>query len=125
MITEDTVADSRMELQCLDIVCCILGKDGGTEPSEWNRRGGPTADQYAYSDHLLACCETDMRRDLYRYLGTGVDTKSEVELLAVINKIAVITRSNFVNVVSLMYSKCRADPTNNTQEIIWSHCALC
>ena len=53
-------------------------------------------------DQLLACCETDLRRDLHRYLGTGVDTKSEVELLAEIKKIAVVTRSNLVNVVSLM-----------------------
>ena len=53
-------------------------------------------------DQLLACCETDLRRDLHRYLGTGVDTKSEGELLAEIKKIAVITRSNLVNVVSLM-----------------------
>merc|ERR1719370_2048603 len=53
-------------------------------------------------DQLLACCETDLRRDLHRYLGTGVDAKSEVELLAEIKKIAVITRSNLVNVVSLM-----------------------
>ena len=42
-------------------------------------------------DQLLACCETDLRRDLHRYLGTGVDTKSEVELLSEIKKIAVIT----------------------------------
>ena len=53
-------------------------------------------------DQLLACCETDLRRDLHIYLGTGVDTKSEVKLLAEIKKIAVITRSNLVNVVSLM-----------------------
>ena len=53
-------------------------------------------------DQLLACCETDLRRDLHRYLGTGVDTKSEAELLAKIKRIAVITRSNLVNVVSLM-----------------------
>ena len=53
-------------------------------------------------DQLLACCETDLRRDLHRYLGTGVDTKSEVELLTEIKRIAVITRSNLVNVVSLM-----------------------
>ena len=53
-------------------------------------------------DQLLACCEIDLRRDLHRYLGTGVDNKSEVELLAEIKKIAVITRSNLVNVVSLM-----------------------
>ena len=53
-------------------------------------------------DQLLACCETDLRRDLHRYLGTGVDTKSEKELLAEIKQIAVITRSNLVNVVSLM-----------------------
>ena len=53
-------------------------------------------------DQLLACCETDLRRDLHRYLGTGVDNKTEVELLAEIKKIAVITRSNLVNVVSLM-----------------------
>ena len=39
-------------------------------------------------DQLLACCETDLRRDLHRYLGTGVDTKSEGELLAEIKKIA-------------------------------------
>ena len=45
-------------------------------------------------DQLLACCETDLRRDLYRYLSTGVATKSEVELMAEIKKIAVITRSN-------------------------------
>ena len=53
-------------------------------------------------DQLLACCETDLRRDLHRYLGTGVDAKSEVELLTEIKRIAVITRSNLVNVVSLM-----------------------
>ena len=53
-------------------------------------------------DQLLACCETDLRRDLHRYLGTGVDAKSEAELLAEIRKIAVVTRSNLVNVVSLM-----------------------
>ena len=53
-------------------------------------------------DQLLACCETDLRRDLHRYLVTGVDNKTEVELLAEIKKIAVISRSNLVNVVSLM-----------------------
>ena len=53
-------------------------------------------------DQLLACCETDLRRDLHRYLGTGVDHNTEVELLAEIKKIAVIARSNLVNVVSLM-----------------------
>ena len=53
-------------------------------------------------DQLLACCEIDLRRDLHRYLGTGVDAKSEVELLAEIKRIAVVTRSNLVNVVSLM-----------------------
>ena len=52
-------------------------------------------------DQLLACCETDLRTDLHRYLGTGVDIKSEVKLLAEIKKIAVITRSNLENVVSL------------------------
>ena len=51
---------------------------------------------------LLACCEADLRRDLHRYLGTGVDTKSEVELLSDIKKIAAIKRSNLVNVVSLI-----------------------
>ena len=35
---------------------------------------------------------------MHRYLGTVVDTKSEVEMLAEIKKIAVITRSNLVNV---------------------------
>ena len=39
---------------------------------------------------------------MHGYLGTGVDNKSEVELLAEIKKIAVIARSNLVNVVSLM-----------------------
>ena len=39
-------------------------------------------------DQLLACCEIDLRRDLHRYLGTGVDAKSEVELLAEIKRIA-------------------------------------
>ena len=53
-------------------------------------------------DQLVACCETDLGRDLHRYLGTGVEDKSEGELLAEIKKIAVITRINLVNVVSLM-----------------------
>ena len=53
-------------------------------------------------DQLLACCEMDLRRDLHRYLGTGVDAKSEAELLVEIKRIAVVTRSNLVNVVSLM-----------------------
>ena len=53
-------------------------------------------------DQLVASCETDLRRDLHRYLGTGVEDKSEGELLAEIKKIAVITRINLVNVVSLM-----------------------
>ena len=50
----------------------------------------------------MAYCEIDLRKDLHRYLGTGVDAKSEVELLAEIKRIAVVTRSNLVNVVSLM-----------------------
>ena len=41
-----------------------------------------------------------VRRDLHRYLGSGVDTKSEGELVTEIKRIAVITRSNLVNVVS-------------------------
>ena len=53
-------------------------------------------------DQLLACCEMDLRRDLLRYLGTGLDAQSEAELLAEIKRIAVVTRSNLVNVVSLM-----------------------
>merc|ERR1719435_542917 len=60
-------------------------------------------------DQLLACCETDLRRDLHRYLGTGVDTKSEVELLAEIKKIAVITRSNLVTIYSMSESKIDKD----------------
>ena len=39
---------------------------------------------------------------MHRYLGTGVDAKSEVELLAKFKRIAVVTRSNMVNVVSLI-----------------------
>ena len=66
------------------------------------KRSCQLVDDTDIRDQLLACCETDLRRDLHRYLGTGVDTKSEVELLAEIKKIAVITRSNLVNVVSLM-----------------------
>ena len=45
---------------------------------------------------------TDLRRDLHRYLGTGVDAKSEVELLAEIKRTTVVMRSNLVHVVSLM-----------------------
>ena len=41
-----------------------------------------------------------VRRDLHRYLGSGVDTKSEGELVTEIKRISVITRSNLVNVVS-------------------------
>ena len=66
------------------------------------KRSCQLTDDMDIRDQLLACCETDLRRDLHRYLGTGVDTKSEVELFAEIKKIAVITRSNLVNVVSLM-----------------------
>ena len=58
------------------------------------RRSCQLTDDTDIRDQLLACSETDLRRDLYRYLGTGVDTKSEVELMAEIKKIAVITRSN-------------------------------
>ena len=61
-------------------------------------------------DQLLACCESVLRRDFHRYLGTGVD-KTEVELLAEIKKIAVITRSNLVNVVSLMSAAQEHDET--------------
>ena len=43
-------------------------------------------------DQLLACCETALRRNLHRYFGSGVVTKSEVELLAEIKRIAVISR---------------------------------
>ena len=43
-------------------------------------------------DQLLACCETDLRRDLHRYLGTRGGNKTEVKLLAEIKKIAVVTR---------------------------------
>ena len=66
------------------------------------KRSCQLTDDTDIRDQLLACCETDLRRDLHRYLGTGVDTKSEVELMAEIKKIAVVTRSNLVNVVSLM-----------------------
>ena len=31
-------------------------------------------------DQLLASCATDLRWDLYRYIGNGVDVKYEVEL---------------------------------------------
>merc|ERR1719435_658453 len=66
------------------------------------KRSCQLTDDTDIRDQLLACCETDLRRDLHRYLGTGVDIKSEVELLAEIKKIVVVTRSNLVNVVSLM-----------------------
>ena len=58
------------------------------------KRSCQLTDNTDIRDQLLACCETDLRRDLYRYLSTGVATKSEVELMAEIKKIAVITRSN-------------------------------
>jgi len=58
------------------------------------KRSCQLTDDTDIKDQFLACSETDLRRDLYRYLGTGVDTKSEVELMAEIKKIAVITRSN-------------------------------
>ena len=66
------------------------------------KRSCQLTDEVDIRDQLLACCETDLRRDLHRYLGTGVDTKSEGELLTDIKRIAVITRSNLVNVLSLM-----------------------
>ena len=62
-------------------------------------------------DQLLACCETNLRRNLHRYLGTGVDNKTKVELLAEIKKIAVITRSNLVNAVSQMSAAQEHDET--------------
>ena len=71
------------------------------------KRSCQLTDEVDIRDQLLACCETDLRRDLHRYLGTGVDTKSEGELLTEIKRIAVITRSNLVNVVSLMSSSAR------------------
>ena len=48
------------------------------------RRSCQLTDDTDIRDQLLACSETDLRRD----------TKSEVELMAEIKKIAVITRSN-------------------------------
>ena len=38
-------------------------------------------------DQLLTCCETDLRRDLHRYFGTGLGGNSEAELLAEIKRI--------------------------------------
>ena len=52
-------------------------------------------------DQLLACCDTNLMRDLHKYLCMGVDTKSEVELFAEIQKIPIITESDLVNIVSL------------------------
>ena len=37
-------------------------------------------------------------RDLHRYFGTGVDVQSEVELLVEIKKIAVLAKSNLVDI---------------------------
>ena len=53
-------------------------------------------------DQLLACCETELRRDIHRSLGSAVQTKSEQEIMLEIKKLAVLVRSNLVNVVALM-----------------------
>ena len=62
------------------------------------KRSCELAEESDIRDQLLACCETDLRRDLHRYLGASVTTKSEEDLLGEIKKIAVILRSNLVNV---------------------------
>ena len=53
-------------------------------------------------DQLLACCDEDLRRDLYRTMGAGYNDITENLLLEEIRKLAVPHQNQLVNVVSLM-----------------------
>ena len=51
---------------------------------------------------MRSCCDPDLKRDLYRSLGSSVDSSSEVQLLKEIKNLAVVSRSNAVNMVKLL-----------------------
>ena len=54
------------------------------------------------NDQLLACCDEDLRRDLYRTMGAGHTDITEDQLLEEIRKLAVPHQNQLVNVVNLM-----------------------
>lgn len=51
---------------------------------------------------LVACCEEELERDMYRSLGSSISTATEAEIMAEMEKLSVLGQSNLVNIVALM-----------------------
>ena len=62
-------------------------------------------------DQLLAACDTDLRRDLHRSMGSALDTAMEKAVLKEIEQLAVLSQSNLVNVVKLLATSQDRDET--------------
>ena len=51
-------------------------------------------------DQLTNCCSDELVRDLFRSLGSSLQTKTEQELIDEMEKLAVPHHSNLVNIVN-------------------------
>ena len=51
---------------------------------------------------LVACCDDDLERDVYRSLGSSISSASEAVIMSEMEKLSVLEQSNLVNVVALM-----------------------
>ena len=74
--------------------------------SEWNcykrKRACKLTLEAEIRDQLRSCCDSDLIRALYRSLGSKIDSSSEDELIKAIKNLAVVSRSNAVNMVKLL-----------------------
>jgi hypothetical protein len=72
--------------------------------SEWKcyKRACKLTDAAEIRDQLRCCCDADLKRDLYRSLGSSIDSSTEAQMLKEIKNLAVISRSNPVNMVKLL-----------------------
>jgi hypothetical protein len=66
----------------------------------YKRTAGLTRDQ-ELRDQLTICCSDELHRDLYRSLGSSLNTMTEELLIKEMRKLAVPHHSNLVNIVSL------------------------
>ena len=53
-------------------------------------------------DQLVGTCSEELYEDMYNLLGSSIDQKTEVELMAEMKRLAVVSQNNMVNVVRLM-----------------------